>query len=129
MDDRITNNPASLKIRHYAAKYIVFEEGEAGNAAYIIRSGKVSTDSTNQSNNTQRWAVLGKGDIFGEMALFDDRPRMASATALTPVEAIRMSKEEFLERLASTDPAIMGMVLAMVTRVRNMTDEFMRQKE
>ena len=71
---------------------------------------------------------MGKGDGLGELPLFDGRPRMAGAIALTKVKAIRISREEFLDRLATMDPSMKGIVLTMVSRVRKMADEFMRRK-
>ena len=117
-----------LTEKHFVANSTIFEEGEKGDAAYIIRSGKVEIRKGIQSANPQILAELGKGDVLGEMALFDARPRMASAIALTDVKVIQMSKDEFLERLSTMDPTMKGMVLTMVARVRKMADEFMRRK-
>ena len=117
-----------LEETRFAANTTIFEEGEKGDAAYIIRSGRVEIRVGIHGSNPQILAELGKGDVLGELALFDNRPRMASAIALTDVEVIKMSGEEFLERLSTMDPAMKGMVLTMVTRVRKMADEFMRRK-
>ncbi len=128
MSDKAKDNSTPLKETRYAANSTIFDEGEKGDASYIIRSGKVEIRKGVQSANPQRLAELGKGDVVGEMALFDDRPRMASAIALTDVEVIQMPREDFLERLSTMDPAMKDMVLTMVTRVRKMADEFMRRK-
>ena len=117
-----------LKQTQFAANTAIFEEGEEGDAAYIILSGRVTIHKGMQPDNPQTLAELGEGEVFGEMALFDNRPRMASAVALTDIKVIKMSKEDFLERLSTMDPAIKNMVLSMVVRVRSMADEFMLQK-
>ena len=119
---------APLKNIRFAANTTIFEEGEKGDAAYIVLSGKVEIRKGIQSSNPQQLAILEKGEMLGEMALCDDRPRMASAIALTDVTVIGMSKEEFRERLSTMDPRMKGMVLSMVARVRKMADEFMRLK-
>ena len=128
MSDKAKDDSTPLKATHFAANSTIFDEGERGDAAYIIRSGKVEIRKGVRSANPVSLAELGKGDMLGEMALFDDRPRMASAIALTDVEVIQMPREDFLERLSTMDPAMKGMVLAMVARVRKMADEFMRRK-
>ncbi len=128
MNDKDRGGSTQLKKTRFTANAVIFEEGERGNAAYIIRSGKVEIRKGVHGSNPQRLAELGKGDVLGELALFDNRPRMASAIALTDVEVIEMPTEEFLERLSTMDPAMKGMVLTMVSRVRKMADEFMRRK-
>lgn len=128
MDGKDKDGFTQLKKDRFAANSVIFEEGDNGQSAYIIRSGRVEIRKGVHSSNPLRLAELGKGDVLGELALFDGRPRMASAIALTDVEVIQMSREEFLERLSTMDPAMKGMVLSMVTRVRKMADEFMRRK-
>ncbi len=121
-------DPTQLMEKLFQANSVIFDEGDIGDAAYIIRSGEVETRKGVSSNNPLRLAVLSKGDVLGEMALFDDRPRMASAIALTNVEVIKMSKQDFLDKLSVLNPAMKGMVMSMVVRVRSMADEFMRRK-
>jgi len=128
LSEKTNGGSALLREKFFQANSVIFDEGDIGDAAYIIRSGEVEIRKGVRGNNPLRLAVLGKGDILGEMALFDDRPRMASAIALTNVEVIKMSKQEFLDKLSVLDPAMKGMVLTMVARVRSMADEFMRRK-
>ena len=128
MNDEVKDNFVQLEQTQFAPNTAIFEEGEKGDAAYTILSGMVAIRKGMQSDNPQQLATLGKGDLLGEMALFDDRLRMASAITLTDVTVIKMSKEDFLERLSTMDPAIKRMVLTMVRRVRSMADEFMRRK-
>jgi CRP-like cAMP-binding protein len=126
--DRRNDNSSEFKTVHFTVNATIFDEGDPGDAAYLIHSGRVEIRKGVHGGNPFRLAELEKGDVLGELALFDNRPRMASAVALTDVTAIRMSREEFLERLATMDPAMKGIVLTMVTRVRKMADEFMRRK-
>lgn len=106
----------------------VFDEGDEGDAAYLILSGKVEIRKGVRTSSPQKLAELGKGDAFGEMALFDDSPRMAQAITRSEVELIRISRDEFLRRLQSIDPIMRTTVLYMVKRVRDMANEFMRRK-
>ena len=94
----------------------------------MICSGRVEIRKGAQSSNPQTLAELKEGDVLGELAMFDDRPRMAMAICLTDVVAICISREEFHKRMSNMDPAIEGVVLIMVKRVREMADEFMRRK-
>ncbi len=128
MNDENKDGSTALEEISFTANSIIFEEGDAGDAAYIIRSGKVVIQKGARGSEPLQLAELGKGTVLGELALFDGRPRLASAVALTNVTLIRMSREAFLDRVSTMDPAMKGIVLTMVARVRNMADEFMRRK-
>jgi CRP-like cAMP-binding protein len=128
MDDQDQAKKSAFKKVDFAAHTVIFEEGAAGDAAYMIRSGRIDIRKGTQSSNPQTLAELGKGDVIGELALFDDRPRMASAVCLTDVVCIRISRDKFHELMSTMDPAMESIVLTMVKRVRDMADEFMRRK-
>jgi CRP-like cAMP-binding protein len=113
----------------YDAHKVIFEEGEPGDAAYLIMHGKVEIRKGMKSSNPQTLAVLSKNDIFGEMALFDDSPRMAEAIARTKVELIAIKRDEFNRRLETIDPVFKTISLYLVGRVRYMANEFMKRKD
>ena len=73
--------------------------------------------------------VLSPGDIFGEMALFDDSPRAASAKAHTEAICLAVSKNEFDRRLDNTDPIIKSMMQCMMGRVRTISDDAKRMRK
>ena len=119
---------SAFKKVEFSANSIIFNEGDPGDAAYMIRSGRVEIRKGARTSNPQTLAEVGKGDVVGELALFDERPRMASAVCLTDVVAIRISRDKFHQLMSTMDPAMEGIVLTMVKRVRDMADEFMRRK-
>ena len=59
----------------------IFREGEAGDAAYVVETGSVAIVKTIEGT-AMRLATIGLGGLFGEMAILDGSPRMASARAL-----------------------------------------------
>ena len=107
---------------------VIFEEGDTGDAAYLITRGTVEIRKGTRTGAPSSLAMLGKGDIFGEMALFDNRPRMAQALAVTDVEVIAISRDAFMERLGGVDPVMKNIILYVIQRLRNMADEFMIKK-
>ena len=113
----------------YEENTVIFEEGEPGDAAYLIVRGQVEIRKGTRSSNPQTLAMLSKNDIFGEMALFDDSPRMAEAIAHTRVEVITIGREEFNRRLETVDPVIRTISVYLVGRVRHMANEFMKRKD
>jgi CRP-like cAMP-binding protein len=67
-----------LHRRKYHAGEYVFREGDPGLGMYIVEKGEVSIVSESRSTEIAR---LSKGDFFGEMSMFNERPRNASAVA------------------------------------------------
>lgn len=112
----------------YEADKTIFDEGDEADAAYIIVRGEVEISKGNNTIYPRVLAVIGRGQIFGEMALFDNRPRMARVATKCETELICISRDEFKTRLKTMDPVMRNMMTYMVQRVRSMADEFLRTK-
>ena len=110
------------------ANTTIFTEGEPGDTAFLIVQGKLDIRKGMASDYPKVVAVLEDGDIVGEMALFDERPRMATAVSATDLEVIPISRDDFKKRLKEMNPVMRRILMIMVSRVRGMTDEFMRRK-
>lgn len=83
-----------LELVHHDAGHLIFFEGAAGDAAYVIVEGFVQIFVTYDSG-TAVLAKLGSGDFFGEQALLSDSPRSASARAHTEVSLLKLAKDDF----------------------------------
>jgi CRP-like cAMP-binding protein len=105
-----------LERKVFYAGQKIFSEGEAGDRAYLIQEGSVEI-----SKNGLVLATLGRGELFGEMALVDDKPRMASAKAETDVSVVIINRDSFREKLAKADPFIRGLLNIFVRNIRNLT--------
>ncbi len=78
----------------------LFEEGSEGHEAFIIDSGTIRISRiSDTSKGESTLAVLGKGDLLGELSLVDAKPRSAHATALTNTELIVLIREDFISGL------------------------------
>ena len=73
---------------------IVFEEGSTGRDMYVIQSGEVEIIK-GTGDAAFVLAVLGRGEIFGEMALIDEKPRSATVVSITPCKLALIHKKEF----------------------------------
>ncbi len=99
----------------------IFAEGDYGNSAYVVQDGVIDIIK----NTPEGEVVLGtveKGGIFGEMALIDDQPRMATARAATVVTIIVISRDVFNRKLAKCDPFVRGLLGIFVKNIRSMVD-------
>ena len=105
-----------LERKIFYAGHKIFAEGDRGDRAYLIQTGHVDI-----IKNEMPLAKLGPGELFGEMALVDDKPRMASAVAADDVSLVIISRETFQEKLSKTDPFIRGLLNIFVRNIRNLT--------
>lgn len=89
-----------INMQFYPAHYGLFKKGDLGESMFIIKSGAVRlTDEKGEI------ATLNEGDFFGEMALIESAPRMASAETLSDCEIFILKKEDFAP-LLHDNPAI-----------------------
>ena len=108
---------------------IIIEEGSEGEAAYLITKGTVDIRVGLRSDNPQTLATLGAGDVFGELAMFDHVPHIATAIAVEQTVVSTMSRREFGARIKKMDPVLKGIVMQMVGRTRLMAVRLNKSKE
>ena len=106
----------------FSPKDYLMREGTAVQAAFLITSGKVEIRKGEMSDNPITLAVLGKGEVIGEMALFDDQPHMASAIALEETKVSAISRDEFQRRVDAMDPVMRGILKILIKRIRNLSE-------
>ncbi|HEX4611621.1 MAG TPA: cyclic nucleotide-binding domain-containing protein [Urbifossiella sp.] len=87
----------------FPAGHVFFRPGDPGDRAYRLLTGEVEL-LAGPPGRTVRVGLFGPGDVFGEMALVEERVRAATARATTAGRATAMSRDEF-ERLLTADPA------------------------
>jgi len=98
---------------------VIIRQGERGTSAYLIEHGEVEVYRTTDDGVV----VLGKvgaGGIFGEMALVDDQPRMASVRATRKTTCVEITDKVFQAVMAKADPILRGLILAYVRNLRAM---------
>ena len=95
---------------------IIIKQGDTQAQAYLIQSGRVGV-FTVIDNRKIDLAILGVGEIIGEMALISSGVRSANVEALEDCNLILISRTEFEERLSNSDRAIRAMVKMLTKRV------------
>jgi CRP-like cAMP-binding protein/HEAT repeat protein len=92
---------------------VVFREGDAGGALYLIISGLVSL-----TVDHREVAHVEENEVFGEMSIFDREPRSATATVLEDVELLRVSAEDFHDAVRETVEIAEAVIQVLNRRLR-----------
>ena len=97
----------------------VISEGEFGDCAYIVETGRLEVSKINEQNNAQVLGRLKENDIFGELGLIDGLPRSATVTALENGTVKVLTRESF-NSLTSTNPeALIPIFKVLASRLRS----------
>jgi CRP-like cAMP-binding protein len=94
---------------------VVVRQGELGSVMYVVVSGEVQIFRTQGGVETDL-ATLRTGETFGELALFDNRPRSASARAVGKTELRAINREEFSHM--KCDPLLRELMTTLAHRLR-----------
>jgi CRP/FNR family cyclic AMP-dependent transcriptional regulator len=100
----------------------VFREGDQGDQLYFIVSGKVKLGRTSPDGRESLVAILGPGELFGEMALFDPAPRSTTATAVSETRLAGLKNEALNNLLRSRPEVSMQLLQALARRLRRTND-------
>ena len=113
--------------RRFAAHQVIFREGDASDTCYVVRTGHARAVRANPDGRTIALAHFGPGDIFGELAMFDDERRSATVETLDEVEALAISGTD-MRRLLREHPDIAAkLVIALGRRLRAANERISRQ--
>ena len=121
-DHRKEEEASSPQFRQsYRKSEVIFEEGSTGSEMYLIHSGKVQLSVGQGKIKPVPLAVLGPGDFFGEMALVDDSPRSATASAAVDnTELIVIDRTRFMFMVRQQPEFALSLMHTLCQRLRNM---------
>lgn len=103
----------------YEDREVIFREGDKGDAMYVIQSGEVKI--TRQSGtNEVTIAILGPGEIFGDMALFDKSPRSATATSAGGARVLSIDRKKLFTTINRDPTLVFKLLETMSRRIRKM---------
>ena len=112
----------SLKSLTLPPKQKIFAEGEAGDAMYLVESGRVRIFE-GKSGRTKTLKEFGLGEFFGEMALVDDKPRSASAETIEETTLLVITRANFDAVVLQNPSMALILIQALSERIRVLTAE------
>jgi len=103
----------------------IVHQGEVGDCMYIIQVGEAEVV---QRRDTKEFclAVLGEGDIFGEMALFDREPRRYSVRAIGNVWVLSLGRKDFMRRMHEDPSLVFSVVEKLCRRIHELNEKLIR---
>lgn len=122
-------SPAKLKLLAFTSERVCFRagetlffQGEAGDAAYVILSGKAEVLVDNPKGRI-KVAEVEENSIVGEIAILCDVARTATVTAVTPCETLRIAKDNFIKLLTDFPEMTIEVVRVLAGRLSVTTAE------
>ena len=101
----------------------IYAKGDPGNSLFAVVSGNVRVSVPSLDGKDTIFNLLGEGDVFGEIALLDGRPRSADVTAATDCELLSISRREFLPLMQSHFEIALKLIELLCARVRKTSEQ------
>lgn len=121
-DDTLDGLIGQAHQRELVRNDVIFEEGADADALYVVERGRIAISNKSFDGRESMVALMERGDLFGEMSLFDGLGRSAEARALEPSSIIVIPYQPLVQ-LWETRPELLWRVIAMLTRRLRAMDE------
>jgi len=113
--------------RRFQPGHVVFREGDASDTCYIVRSGHTRAIREHPDGRSITLATFSSGDIFGELAMFDDERRSATIEAIDAVEALAILGPDMRRLMREHTEIAVKLVIALGRRLRAANERLARQ--
>jgi CRP/FNR family transcriptional regulator, cyclic AMP receptor protein len=112
-----------LRPRSFHKNEVIFLKGEPANGLYLIRSGKVKICAVDRHGVELIFTFLSNGDLLGDLAILDGKPRSAMAIASDDTNTLYLDRQEFLNFLLSSPQASIGIIGMLCQRLRRISTQ------
>jgi CRP-like cAMP-binding protein len=113
--------------RRFDAGQVVFREGDASDTCYVVHTGRTRAVHQHGDGRTITLATFGPGDIFGELALFEDELRSATIEALADTSVVAVLGPDMRRLMAEHPQIAMRFVIALGRRLREANERLARR--
>jgi uncharacterized membrane protein len=108
----------TIERREFRAGTLIFSQGDVGSTMYIVADGDINLHLPGKASQRISLADLARGEYFGELALFDEQPRSASAVATTDVVLLELQHATLGRYLSARPDAAMAILRTLSQRLR-----------
>jgi CRP-like cAMP-binding protein len=113
--------------RSFGPHHTIFREGDESDTCYIVRSGHARAIREHGDGRSIALAHFGPGDIFGELAMFDDEKRSATIETIEAVEALGIAGGDMRRLLREHNELALKLVVSLGRRLRETNERLSRQ--
>ena len=113
--------------RAFEPQQVIFREGDDSDTCYIVRSGHARATRQHADGRTITLANFGPGDIFGELAMFDDERRSATVEAIDDLDALAILGGDMRRLMYEHAEIAVKLAVALVRRLRAANERLARQ--
>ncbi len=103
---------------------VLFRKGDAGDRLYVVLSGRISIGTTSEAGKEVVFNVLGRGEVFGEIALLDGKARTADATAMAESHLLVLDRADFMPFLERHPEVAARLIAVLCERVRWVSESY-----
>ena len=97
---------------------VLFREGDSGDKLYVVAEGKVKLGRSSSDGRENLLAILGPGEMFGELSLFDPGPRTATATAVTDTRIFALGHADLTTWVSGRPEVALSLLKQISSRLR-----------
>ena len=113
----------SIEVETFPKGKVLFKQGEKGDAAYIVNSGAIGLYREAQGRKIPL-ATVRRGELFGEMAVIDNAPRMASAFTLEDSALMVIPVDVMVDKMKKADSFIRALIHMLTNNLRHVHDTY-----
>ena len=117
-DSELKSIQELCKTRKYPKNSMIILEEEMGDVVFIVMSGTVKITRVNDEGKEVILAMLGSGEVFGEMAILDGESRSANALSQENCEVVTINREDFLNLLKTNNKVSLNLMTEFAIRLR-----------
>tara|TARA_Y100000996_G_scaffold414254_1_gene404620 strand:+ start:9908 stop:10585 length:678 start_codon:yes stop_codon:yes gene_type:complete len=117
-DSELDNIKTLCQTRKYPKNSMIILEEEMGDVVFIVMTGTVKITRVNDEGKEVILAMLGSGEVFGEMAILDGESRSANALAQENCEVVTINREEFLNLIKTNNKVALNLMTEFAVRLR-----------
>jgi CRP/FNR family transcriptional regulator, cyclic AMP receptor protein len=123
LDDEAAEALSAAMVENRLARgEVLFREGDKGDRLYVVTEGKIKLGRTSSDGRENLLAILGPGQMFGELSLFDPGPRSATVTAVTDCTMKSLSHDVLGHWLDGRPEVARGLLAQLAGRLRRAND-------
>jgi len=100
----------------------LFKEGDAGDQLFVVVDGKLKLGTTSNDGRENLLSILGPGDMFGELSLFDPGPRTATATAVVDSKLLALANDQVIGWVKEHPQVSLQLLGRLAQRLRKAND-------